>query len=163
MKISNKNGFSLIEMMIVIAVLGVVLAIAAPNFTEYRDRTNLKESARDISSDIVLYKQKAVSENVTYRITFDAVGNSYTVEKQTSPGVATWDTVTTKTVGQSNAAIKLLSAPSFFPHADATLDLYSRGTSGNGTIEIKNDRLPLLKAVITATSMGRVYVKYEDI
>jgi prepilin-type N-terminal cleavage/methylation domain-containing protein len=161
-KLKKKDGFSLIEMMIVIAVLGIVLAIAAPNFTEYRNRTNLKESARDISSDLLLYKQRSVSENVRYRITFNYAGNSYTVEKQTGMGLATWDTVVTKTIGQGNSAIKIMQEPVFFPTTNSTLEIYSRGTSGAGSIQIRHERLNL-KAVVTITSMGRVHVKYETV
>jgi len=35
--ISNKNGFTLIEIMIVIAIMGILAAIAIPNYIAYRD------------------------------------------------------------------------------------------------------------------------------
>lgn len=153
----KSGGFSLVEMMIVIAVLGIVLAIAAPNFTVYRDNTNLREAARDISSDIQLCRQRAVAENVSYRITFAA--NTYTMQRQTAPGSAAWEDVATKTIGGGNALISLIAVPSFFPGGTATLTFQTRGTSGNGTIRLRHANRPLI-AEITTTVTGRVHVQY---
>lgn len=38
-KRSNEKGFTLIELMIVIAIIGILAAIAIPNFVAYRNKT----------------------------------------------------------------------------------------------------------------------------
>ena len=151
MNIRKKWGFTLIELIIVIAILSIVLAIAAPNFTAYRDNTNLREAARDISSDIQLYKQRAVSENVQYSITFNSGTNDYVIKRVAA-------LVGTKQVGAGNSSIKILGAP-IFSGGVPTITLLPRGTSTAGSLILQHTTR-LSEATITANIMGRVHVDY---
>ena len=54
----NKKGFTLIELMIVIAIIGVLAAIAIPNFISYRDKSycsQTESNARTVASAIAEY------------------------------------------------------------------------------------------------------------
>ncbi len=44
---SNKKGFTLIELMIVIAIIGILAAIAIPNFIAYRDKAFCGQGEHD--------------------------------------------------------------------------------------------------------------------
>ncbi len=49
-KINNKKGFTLIELMIVIAIIGILAAIAIPNFIAYRNKSYCAQTERAVSS-----------------------------------------------------------------------------------------------------------------
>jgi type IV pilus assembly protein PilA len=48
----NNRGFTLIELMIVIAIIGILAAIAIPNFIAYRDKAYCSAAETDVQSII---------------------------------------------------------------------------------------------------------------
>ena len=48
----NKKGFTLIELMIVIAIIGILAAIAIPNFIAYRDKAYCGQGEHDAQNTL---------------------------------------------------------------------------------------------------------------
>jgi len=155
-KFRKNSGFTLIELLIVIAIIGIVAGIASANFKNYRDRTNMREAAREISSDIQHYKQRAVSESVPYRITFNAGANTYIIEKMPE---STWITVATKSVGKEKVPVSIDGTPTF-GGSPPTLNLFTRGTTSAGSLILKHASPKVKRMRITTSTMGRVTVKF---
>jgi prepilin-type N-terminal cleavage/methylation domain-containing protein len=49
-KLNNKKGFTLIELMIVIAIIGILAAIAIPNFIAYRNKSFCSRAESDANN-----------------------------------------------------------------------------------------------------------------
>ena len=67
-KFQNNKGFTLIELMIVIAIIGILAAIAIPNFISYRDKTYCSAAETDaqtIAGAIADYFSNPDNINVT--------------------------------------------------------------------------------------------------
>jgi prepilin-type N-terminal cleavage/methylation domain-containing protein len=48
--VSNKSGFTLIELMIVVAIIGILAAIAIPNFVAYRNKARVASAVGSAGS-----------------------------------------------------------------------------------------------------------------
>ena len=72
------KGFTIIEVMIVIAVLGILATVAIPNYMDWLPKSRVNGAARELFTEMQLAKMKAISENNNYVITFDTANNSYT-------------------------------------------------------------------------------------
>ncbi|RMF93609.1 MAG: prepilin-type N-terminal cleavage/methylation domain-containing protein [Candidatus Schekmanbacteria bacterium] len=46
----NKKGFTLIELMIVVAIIGILAAIAVPNFLKFQSRAKQSEAKNNLSA-----------------------------------------------------------------------------------------------------------------
>lgn len=53
----KNNGFTLIELMIAVAVVGILAAIAVPNYTQYVARTKLSEATSNLMQMATLQEQ----------------------------------------------------------------------------------------------------------
>lgn len=65
------KGFTLVELMVVIAVVAVLLTIAAPSYQKLIERNRLKEASQAFKSDLQFARMEAIkrSENVFFERT----------------------------------------------------------------------------------------------
>ena len=70
---SNEKGFTLIELMIVIAIIGVLAAIAIPNFLNYQCKAKQAEAKANLGS-IATCEEGYMVEHDTYSTVLNDIG-----------------------------------------------------------------------------------------
>lgn len=68
---TRPSGFTLIELMVAVALLAILTVAALPSFNELRQRTLLKGAAEQLLSIVANARFEAVKRNQAVRVTFD--------------------------------------------------------------------------------------------
>ena len=128
----DNRGFSVGELLVVTAIFGILGVIAVPQFVAQQPSLRLNGAARQVFSEIMSARMKAVNENTTYTVTFP---NNHTIQIAGT---------TSRTID-----IQMLYSDVTLSSSVATINLSSRGTAdvastititngaGNKTVSVK--------------------------
>lgn len=72
-KLKGQKGFTLIELMIVVAIIGILAAIAIPNFMQYQAKSKQSEAKTNLGG-IYTSEVAYFGENNAYSNNFPAIG-----------------------------------------------------------------------------------------
>lgn len=73
----SAQGFTLIELMVTIAVLAILVTLAAPSFNSLIDKYRVKRAADTISAFLINAKSEAIKRNTTVRTVFNTAGATW--------------------------------------------------------------------------------------
>jgi type IV fimbrial biogenesis protein FimT len=75
----NEKGFTLVELMIVVAIVGAMSIMAFPTFSGWIARARLRDAARTVYSDMQLARIRAIESGGRWRVFFTPDEGTYTV------------------------------------------------------------------------------------
>jgi type IV fimbrial biogenesis protein FimT len=70
--IINNRGFTIVELIVVMAVIAVLVGIGVPSFFATTSKTALKRATRDLTVELKAARQLAISKNMQYGIVLTA-------------------------------------------------------------------------------------------
>jgi prepilin-type N-terminal cleavage/methylation domain-containing protein len=76
---NRDDGFTLIELAVVVAILGIMIALVAPRFADIGN-ANLKRSARHLTGMIRFLRDESQAKKTAYYLRFDVQAGHYWAE-----------------------------------------------------------------------------------
>jgi prepilin-type N-terminal cleavage/methylation domain-containing protein len=113
----HESGYSLAEMLTVVAIIGVLSLVFIPNFMEFRDTNKMKTSMRNLTSDLRTTRQLAITQGKQAAVVFNTGSgqrsyNIYLGDK--SYGSTVWSPLT-GTGSNPPKSTKYLDDIAYFP------------------------------------------------
>ncbi len=155
MKIPLHKGFTLIEVMIVLVVIGILAAIAAPNLRSYMAQRRMNGAVRQLSMDLMRARSESISTNKKIIVSVSSNHHQYTF-------VTDNDGSETITAGDTTG-VTLDIYPVYY---DVTIDtdggfnpvFYPDGTGLAGHIEVRSSYSGIADVTVYIHVAGRIRI-----
>ncbi len=165
--VRRTNGFTLIELMVVIVIIGVMLLIAVPNFARMQSQARIRAGAQEIAQDFRQIRERALglsgrflitlTDNRNYQVLHpDGHTTLYRLGKTTGGNVYFGATIAAGTPPEANGPMIPGNGWDF----PGGLSLESRGSASKGVAYITDGREDF---AIGVNPLGKIQVyQYEN-
>ncbi|MDO8892662.1 MAG: GspH/FimT family pseudopilin [Sulfurimicrobium sp.] len=100
----KEKGFTLIELMITIAILGLTLALAMPAYTVWIQNTRIRSAAESFVNGLQLARNEGVRRNSTVEFVV-GTGSAWTVKcTAVTPGCPDTNAIQNRTIGEGSSS-----------------------------------------------------------
>ena len=124
---SRRSAFTLAEMLLVMVILGMLTAIAAPRYSGFVARRRVEAAARRVAADLSLAQRRARISSASQAVNFDVSGDFYEL-----PGVSDPDhqSLAYKVSLGDEPYLAIIVSANFGGTTDVTFDGYGVPDSG---------------------------------
>lgn len=152
-KVQNRQGFSLVELMIVIALIGILLSAATFQFSQYSQKSAIERQTKTLYNDILDLRNRAFYEKRNKAVVLSAMSYAlYSTDTTTVTPVST--TAVNSQITWNNSArivfdsMGLVSNP---PAMDQTICVNSTNSASVDSIVLSMTRAQIGKLTNGAT------------
>ena len=76
---NTQAGFSLVELVVVVALIALLAAVAVPTFLDGLPTYRVRSAARDLTANLQKTRMGAVKEGKDWALVFDGANNTYSI------------------------------------------------------------------------------------
>jgi prepilin-type N-terminal cleavage/methylation domain-containing protein len=150
-------GFTMIEMMIIIVIIGIVAAMAVPTFFSSGPRLKARTEARNILNMVRLARSKAVSDGGQYGVYLDTANRQYLLFKDiASPALMSYDTGDSLITGPVSYSPDLSGNSSFTGDVVVFVSTGRASQSGNFTFDITDGGALYTVSILASTGRSKL-------
>ena len=153
------HGFTLLELVVVIGLVGLLLALMTLNGPVFLGHQRLATGARQVATDLRLVRAKAVAQTWRYRVVFTAGAGSYVAERDDGSGG--WDPHALHGKDLVAAAAVPVPLPASVSLVESlTVEFEGRGNvTAPTTLRLQSGALPGVEQVVRVSFTGEVQVQ----
>ena len=162
------EGFTIIELMVVIAVAAVLLALAAPSFAEFLSKRRVDGVTAELATDLQYARSEAVSRNAPVRVTFGSDNGCYVIHLANAASAQCTRNSSTTTPAAAEIKVVQLDVDRSLTIDPGTLTYLEfdpvRGTAVNsaaassGSVVVRSTAGTAWELRVLLTLMGRVSI-----
>lgn len=123
----QNRGYTLIEIMTVIAIIGISTSIVIPNVIGWLPKYRLRSGAEEIQSALQLARLSAVKQNTTATVNFNTINHTFVA------------TISGKTIKRGNMPSGITIDSITIPSSQVRFDSRGLANTWIGNIVVKNN------------------------
>lgn len=151
----NRKGITLVELLLVVALIGIMAGLAVPNFDNTITKIRHTSAIRDVLRDMRLARSYAISRSARYGVYFNTAGRYYVLFKDT-------DKDTVYDAGEKIKDSTVLGANVSFSNCGFTNSAVVFNSDGSASksdsVGVVNNKNSAVTEVCVNAAIGRVYL-----
>lgn len=100
-------GFSLVELMVVVAIIGLLLLVAFPAYTAWIQSSRIRTAAETLQSGLQLARAEAVRRNGTVEFVLSGANSAWTVQVPGDPA----EVIQQRSAGEGTSLVTVTTQP----------------------------------------------------